>query len=90
MGPTLAHLKLFTRNVPEADTCTTWNYAITPGAAQKENANGWHTFEHKPKMWQFPIKNTGPSFDHFGPDHHRKILLYKHGLKKPSLQAISH
>ena len=33
-------------------------------------------------------QKNGPRFDQFGHEHHREILLYKHGLKKQSLQAI--
>ena len=88
MGPTLRDLKLWPQNVSEADTCTIWNYNMKSQTGQKENANERQTFEHTPKMWNFCTKKIDPRFDQFGPDHHRGILLYKPGLKKPSLQTI--
>ena len=88
MGPTWNWFKLFTRNYSEADTCTIWNYNMKSQTGQKENANDWQTFEQRPKTWKKCPQKIGPRFDKFGPDHHRTILLYKPGLKKPSLQAI--
>ena len=88
MGPTLTHLKLWPQNFSEADTCTIWNYNMKSQTGQKENANVGQTFEHKPKMWNFCTKKIDPRFNQFGPDHHRVVLLFKAGLKKPSLQAI--
>ena len=88
MGPIWMHLKLLPQNFSEADTCTIWNYNMKSQTGQKENANGWHTFEHGRKTWQNFTKTLDPRFDQFGPDRDRKILLYKPGLKKPRLQAI--
>ena len=88
MGQTWSSLKLFTRNFSEADTCTIWNYNMKSQTGQKENANQPQTFEHRPKMWKKFTKKIGPNLDQTGPGHDRIVLLYKPGLKKPSLQAI--
>ena len=88
MGQTWRPFKILTENFSEAHTCTIWNYTITSTTGQKENANERQTFEHRPKMWQNFTKKIDPRLNQFGPDHHRRILLYKPGLKKPSLQAI--
>ena len=82
MGQTLNAFKLFTRNFSEADTCTIWNYNMKSQTGQKENANDWQTFEHRPKTWKKCPKKIGPRFDQFGPDCYRAILLYKPGFSK--------
>ena len=78
MGPTLAPFKRFTSNCSKADTCTIGNYTITPWVGQREIANDPQNFEHKPKMSKKQMdQHIDPRFYEFGPDHQRKLLLYK-------------
>ena len=82
MGPTWRSLKLWPQNFSEADTCTIWNYNMKSQTGQKENANDWQTFEHRPKMWKFPTKKIGPRFTQTGACCYRAVLLYKRGFSK--------
>ena len=82
MGPTWVHIKLFTRNFSEADTCTVWNYTITPTTGQKENANDWQAFEHREKMMKFPTKKNRPKIRAIWPLPPQSNIALQSGFKQ--------